>query len=270
LKKLIVFTDLDGTLLNHDTYSWDQAQQAIDALNKNAWPLIINSSKTSAEIISIREKMQNYSPFICENGAVVHFNQNMKQTGLDSMLEVYFAKPYAYILNVINTIKQSHNFDITGFNDMSINQLMELTELDERAAIAAKQREATEPLVWNDTDKALEQFRHLLHEQGLSLTKGGRFYHVMSPVSKGDSMNFIMEKYKTLEPDTQWLTAGLGDSFNDISMLERVDYPVLIKNPHGIKPDVQHIKNITESELPGPAGWNIEVQNIINKIKGTQ
>jgi len=270
LKKLIVFTDLDGTLLDHQTYCWEQALPAIEALKNNDYPMVINSSKTAAEIKHIRDKMHNHSPFICENGAVVHLNQNMQQTDTNSMVEVYFAQPYAYILNILNVIKQNYNFNMTGFNDMSVSELMELTDLDEQNAGAAKLREATEPLQWNDSDEALDIFKQRLHEKGLTLTKGGRFHHVMSPVSKGDSINYLMDKYRQLEPDTQWTSAGLGDSFNDISMLEQVDIPVLIKNPHGITPDISHIKNIIESELPGPAGWNVEVLNIINKIKGTQ
>ena len=214
--------------------------------------------------------MHNHSPFICENGAVVHLNKNMQHTDPDSMGEVYFAQPYAYILNVLDVIKQSHDFEMTGFNDMDISDLIKLTNLDEISASAAKQREATEPLVWNDSEQALDVFQQLLHEQNLTLTKGGRFYHVMSPISKGDSINYLMEKYHQLEPETHWVSAGLGDSFNDISMLEQVDIPVLIKNPHSKTPDVSHIQNIIESELPGPAGWNVEVLNIINKIKGTQ
>jgi len=270
LNKLIVFTDLDGTLLDHGSYSWQAALPAIEALKSNAYPMVINSSKTSTEIKHLREEIHNHSPFICENGAVVHLNQSMQQTNVDSMIEVYFAQPYDYIIKTLDAIKQKHNFNMTGFNDMSVNQIMALTELDEISAHAAKQREATEPLVWNDTDESLKHFKQLLSEQGLTLTKGGRFYHVMSPVSKGDSINYLMEKYRSLEPETCWLSAGLGDSYNDISMLEEVDFPVLIKNPHGNTPDVSHIHNITRSELPGPAGWNIEVLNIINTIKGTQ
>ena len=268
MKKLIVFTDLDGSLLNHDTYDWTEALPAIDALKKVGFPMVINSSKTSTEIKRIREKMHNTDPFICENGAVVHLNEKMQETPLDSMAEVYFAKPYSIIIEVLKELKQTHQFKMIGFNDMNVRHLMELTELDEICASAAKQREATEPLVWSDTQESLALFKKLLQQKGLSLTKGGRFYHVMSPVSKGDSIQYLIKKYKSLEPDTQWLSAGLGDSFNDISMLEQVDYPILIKNPHAIKPNVNHIKNLVESQLPGPAGWNIEVLNIINTITG--
>jgi len=270
LKKLVVFTDLDGTLLDHESYSWKPALPAMLTLQKNDYPIVVNSSKTSAEIQALRKDMNINSPFICENGSVVHLNQTMQQSDADSMVSVYFAEPYKHILKALNTIQKDHNFDITGFNDMDVNQVMALTGLDEKSAKAAKEREATEPLVWNDTDESLLKFTKLLQAHNLTLTKGGRFYHIMSPVNKGESIKYLMEKYRSLEPDVHWISAGLGDSYNDISMLEQVDFPVLIKNPHGNTPDVSHIENIIKSDLAGPLGWNIEVLNIINTIKGTQ
>lgn len=139
--------------------------------------------------------------------------------------------------------------------------------MTEKSAIASKRREATEPLVWNDSDESLDQFIKLLNSHGLTLTKGGRFYHVISPVSKGESVNWLIAKYQELEPETHWVSAGLCDSFNDISMLEQVDYPVLIRNPHGKKPDVSYISNLVESNLVGPEGWNVEVINLIKKYR---
>ena len=268
MKKLIVFTDLDGSLLNHETYSWKQAIPAIQELNRHAYPMVINSSKTSSEIKRIREKMHNTDPFICENGSVVHLNKNMRETPLEKLSEIYFSKPYDFIIKIMKKLKKVYRFNMLGFHDMTIQDLMEYTDLDEICASAAIQREASEPLIWNDTEESLILFKTLLHKEGLTLTKGGRFYHIMSPVSKGESINYLIKKYQQIEPQTQWFTAGLGDSFNDISMLEQVDYPVLIKNPHGNKPDVSHLKNIQVSELPGPAGWNVEVLNIINTITG--
>lgn len=270
MKKLIVFTDLDGTLLNHDDYGWKQAAPAINVLKKYAFPLVLNSSKTNSEIKLLREEISNSDPYICENGAVVHLNKLLQEANKEKIDTFYFSRPYTYIREVLDEIKQNYYFDMFGFSDIDVNTLMNLTELNEISAIAAKQREATEPLVWNDNEESLKNFTKLLNQHGLTLTKGGRFHHVISPVSKGESIKWLIGKYQELEPDTEWVTAGLGDSFNDISMLEQVDYPVLIKNTHGKKPNVDHIANIVESKLQGPAGWNVEVLNIIKNLTGTE
>lgn len=268
MKKLIVFTDLDGTLLNHKSYDWKEASPAIKELDKLSYPLVFNSSKTSSEIKQLRKEIGNNHPFICENGALVYFNEKLHEDAITEMYAVYFSKPYSYILKTLKDIKKSHSFDLLGFNDMNLETLMSLTGLDKTSAISAKQREASEPLIWNSDQESLKVFQQLLEEHELTLTKGGRFYHVVSPINKGDSIKWLINQYRALEPETDWITVGLGDSHNDVSMFEQVDYPVLIKNPNTSKPDISHLVNIKESEENGPAGWNKEVLNIIHQITG--
>ena len=108
--------------------------------------------------------------------------------------------------------------------------------------------------------------KHELGKYKLSLTRGGRFYHVMSPVDKGRAIQWLIKCYQEREPETEWVSMGLGDSHNDIRMLETVDYPVLVKNPATQQPDVSHIKNIHMTSLVGPAGWNQAVLDVITKL----
>ena len=68
MKKLIIFTDLDGTLLDHKTYSFENAFEALQAIKEKNIPLIICSSKTRSEIEYYREKLSNNHPFVSENG----------------------------------------------------------------------------------------------------------------------------------------------------------------------------------------------------------
>lgn len=268
MKKMIVFSDLDGTLLDHNNYEWTPATDAINLLKKNNFPLIINSSKTSTEISLIRKDIGNTDPYICENGAVLHLNENMTESSSDTFYAMYFTKPYEYLRETLNALKCKYNYEMTGFGDIDLETLMNLTGLNKINASAAKSREATEPLKWNDTEESLNLFIKQLKDYELTLTKGGRFYHLMSPVSKGDSIDFVLNKYKEIEPDTEWITVGLGDSFNDIPMLELVDYPILIRNSHGKRPVTSHLKNLTESEQEGPSGWNSEILKMIKTTTG--
>ena len=264
-----MFTDLDGTLLDHDTYDWKPALPAIKLLKEYKFPLILNSSKTSSEIKLLRKKLANVDPYICENGALVFTNTLLEETTESDMEAFYFSKSFSCIKNSLNEIRKNHDFDMLEFSEIDIKTLMDLTGLNETDARNAKQREATEPLQWNDSNESLENFSRLLNAHNLTLTRGGRFYHVSSPVDKGEPIKWLINKYRLMEPETQWITAGLGDSFNDISMLEQVDYPVLIKNTKTQKPDVDHINNLIESKSSGPTGWNFEVLKILKTIKGT-
>ncbi|MEE8044743.1 MAG: HAD-IIB family hydrolase, partial [Thermodesulfobacteriota bacterium] len=71
-KKYIVFTDLDGTLLDHRNYSFLQAIPALDLLKEKNIPLIICTSKTKSEIEHYRTTLQNNFPFISENGGAIY------------------------------------------------------------------------------------------------------------------------------------------------------------------------------------------------------
>lgn len=64
---IIIFTDLDGTLLD-SRYSFRKALPAIKLIKEKNIPLILCSSKTRSEIELWRKKLNNNHPFISENG----------------------------------------------------------------------------------------------------------------------------------------------------------------------------------------------------------
>ena len=48
--KNIIFTDLDGTFLNHDNYSFQESQEALEKIEQQRIPLIFTTSKTKIEV----------------------------------------------------------------------------------------------------------------------------------------------------------------------------------------------------------------------------
>ena len=272
MNKLIVFTDLDGTLLDHNDYGWEGAKPALAELESNLFPVIINSSKTAAEIIEIRKQINNFAPFICENGTVAnipkyHFSKDFSVSTHQSSFDVHnFGKSYTEITSILRELREKYKFRFRGFNNMSVDELMLETSLDRIQAENAMQRQGAEPIIWLDSEKQLDKFKSLLKVKALTLTSGGRFYHVMSPVDKGQAVKWLSKQYKNYCTRTNWKSVGLGDSFNDVSMLESVDYPILINNPAAIQPDVSHIKNIRKMELSGPDGWGKAVLEILGQF----
>ncbi len=271
MKKLIVFTDLDGTLLDHHSYRWIDAAPALKQLQQNGYPLIFNSSKTYFEIKSLCDEMNFYHPIISENGSVVAVNigcfENSPAEPECYKLH-YFGMPYAEVIEILQGIREQSGYKFIGFNDMSVEDIMRRTGLSKHKAMAAAKREASEPVLWNDFEGRRERFVEELEKHHLCLTRGGRFYHVMSPVDKGQAVDWLIKCYREREPQTEWLSVGLGDSQNDLRMLECVDYPVLVNNPAARQPDVSHIDHIRRTSLAGPAGWNEAVLDIIKTIRG--
>lgn len=264
MKKLIVFTDLDGTLLDHETYSWEAARPAIERLRALGYPLIFNSSKTRAEMQKLREQMDNPHPFICENGSAIAIPAGYFAYR-ESVHEdiVYLGASYADIIETLSALREQFGYEFIGFNDASTAQIADMTQLDLESATRARQRDASEPIKWLDSDEALERLNAQLQPHGLSMIKGGRFYSVMGRCSKGDAIAWLIDAYRREEPDTDWISVGLGDSRNDLPMLEVVDYPVLIPNPHGAAPATDTLNHLTQPDQPGPAGWNAALLELI-------
>jgi len=86
-RQLVVFSDLDGTLLDHDTYSFDDARPALERLGHAGVPLVLCTSKTRAEVEPLREALDNDSPFIVENGGAIMIPDGYFSVEIDVPLE---------------------------------------------------------------------------------------------------------------------------------------------------------------------------------------
>ena len=76
MKKLIVFTDLDGTLLNHDDYDYRDALPAIRRLQSMSVPVIFTSSKTLDELQQLADEIDIHDPVIHETGCGISWPDN--------------------------------------------------------------------------------------------------------------------------------------------------------------------------------------------------
>ena len=67
---LLVFSDLDGTLLDHESYSFAPARAALAALAEIGAGVVLATSKTAAEVAPLRAALGLAGwPAIVENGA---------------------------------------------------------------------------------------------------------------------------------------------------------------------------------------------------------
>lgn len=256
---IIVITDLDGSLLDHDNYDFSDALPALNLIKKHDIPLILNSSKTAAEIKQIKKTLNIRYPFVVENGAGIYIPV---ENGDDKLIK--FGKDRKEIITLITEIREKLQLSFIGFNDMSVAKLQQLTGLNEAQATNAMQRDFTEPVLWQDDDDKWPLFCKELELVGLSYAKGGRFISISIDVDKGKSIHWLKNYYKK-ELNLTPIIIALGDSENDKQMLEEADYPVLIKSPAHEFPKVD-INNLIYTTEYGPLGWNNSVIKLINKI----
>ncbi|MCM5704913.1 HAD-IIB family hydrolase [Larsenimonas salina] len=252
---LLVFTDLDGSLLDHDNYDWQSAAPWLDRLRDKAIPVIINTSKTRAEVATLRQELDLYAPYIVENGSAVILppewclNEAVDDSG---WAVVHLGADYARIRDVLEAVRSQERLSFRGFGDMTLQEVVERTGLDEQAAERARDRQGSEPIVWEDTPDQLTHFQQLLAGTGLSLTRGGRFHHVLGEeVNKGAAARWLCERHEAIFEQSV-RSIALGDGENDVSMLKACDRAVAIRNDHG---RVLEVEGAYMTQHSGPAGW---------------
>lgn len=267
MKHLIIFTDLDGTLLDHDNYSWQAAANALSRIESLEIPLILNTSKTISEVLEIRNDLNNRHPFIIENGGAVcipsgHPGHTRKNEEDDLHR---FGKSSQEILQVLTELRNRHNFMFRGFSDMTANELAELTGLTSTQAEMAKQRCCSEPILWKDSEQNFEVFCSELGKNSLQVVSGGRFFHIMGITDKGMAMEWLLNKYRAETGHADSASIALGDSPNDRPMLERSDYAVVIKNSGGSM-TLERTENVIYTSEKGPSGWQVAIDSLLDQL----
>ena len=146
-----------------------------------------------------------------------------------------------------------------GFFDMSVEEVSNYTNLSVEQAADAKERTFTEPFVLED-ENALEALRKMANGDGLDVVKGGRFYHLITKGQDKAAAIAYLIKYYEKASGASYKTVALGDSANDLTMLESVDTPILIPHPDGSYMPCA-ISNLIKAPLPGPSGWNAALKD---------
>ncbi|MBX3332736.1 MAG: HAD-IIB family hydrolase [Nitrospira sp.] len=268
---MVIFTDLDGTLLDSSTYSFEAAREALDQLHVRSIPLIIVSSKTQAEIEPLRTGLGNEHPFIVENGGAVVIPSSYfpfqlpAATNHNQYALVELGTSYAVLRQALKEIEQELGVELRGYGDMSIDEVVRRTGLPRPDAQLAMQRHYDEPFVVEDEPCPLETLTHAITARGLRWTKGDRFHHLMGVQDKGQAVHYLIDCYRRLadhDPD-RLITVGIGNSLNDLPMLQAVEQPVLVQQPNGLYETAISLPKLVLAPGPGPLGWNRAVLSLL-------
>lgn len=242
---LLVFSDLDGTLIDHHSYDWAAAAPALRALEAAGAGVVLASSKTAVEIDVLRRDMglANW-PAIVENGAGA--------LGAGAAPDVQ-AEDYGTLRTMLDDITPHLRRYFRGFGDMTTADVSALTGLSPKAAVRAKARAFSEPGLWQGTDIDRTTFLKELESHGISAQQGGRFLTLSFGATKADQVRILTQRYQPQR------TIALGDAPNDIMMLEACDAGIVIANPSRTALptlDGEAEGRILRTEKAGPEGWN--------------
>ncbi len=263
MHKHVIFSDLDGTLLDHNSYSFGPASQALGLIKTKEIPLVLCTSKTRGEIEYYRDLLDNKDPFISENGAAIfipghYFSQDYKyDREMNGYKVIELGTPRDMLIETLKSISDKTGVKIRGFSQMTAGDIGELTGLDELMSRLAMQRDYSEPFIFDDDAQNAETIEDEINLKGYKHTRGGRFHHILGGNDKGRAVKTLTEIYKTAYGEIK--TVGIGDSLNDLPMLEAVEIPVLVQKPGGEYDRNIKLPNLLYAEGAGPVGWNLSI-----------
>lgn len=264
----LIFTDLDGTLLNGDDYQYDEAIPVLATLQQQQIPVIPVTSKTRSEVEVLRQQIAPHDPFIVENGSavfVVPADERFaiaptKTLGNFQLLQLGCS--YDEIRSGLQQLSEMLDHSLQGFGDLSREEIMHLTGLSAEEADRAKAREFTEPFL---TPKTIppEEVEAVASTLGFQVVVGDRFSHLVgAQAGKGNAVQQIVQAFQSAHPDAPITTIGLGNSPNDRAMLEAVDIPVIVPGRTGPHPGLT-MYEWKVAPFPGAKGWASIVQALL-------
>jgi mannosyl-3-phosphoglycerate phosphatase len=229
----IVVTDLDGTLLNHGDYSWEGAREAMESLERRGVPVIFCTSKTRAEVERLREATGNRHPFIVENGGAVFFPEAEFRRVLpdtparDGLRVRELGTYYPRLVESLRDAAREAGCTVRGFAGATVAEVAAWCEFTEEEALLAMQREYDEPFLLEAGNAA--HLQAAIEARGLHWTRGGRFWHILGENDKGAALRVLREVYTRFGLPVQ--VAALGDSPNDLPLLEEAEFPIVMPSP---------------------------------------
>ncbi|MEW5984653.1 MAG: HAD hydrolase family protein [Acidobacteriota bacterium] len=233
-RSLVVVSDLDGTLLDHDTYSAVAVRPALDRLRRAGAVIVLCSSKTRAEIEAVQRDLGLTGPFITENGGGVFFAAGSVPAGcwpfrrLGGYDLIGMGLPHAQVVARLRSAAGAAHVRIRGFTDMTAEDVAADSGLSVPRARLAKCRDFGEPFLMLDAGAdAADRLARSCRDQGLTLTRGGRYHHASGPHDKGAAVRLLRDVLAA--GSSRPLLVGFGDGLNDEAMLAATDVAVIVR-----------------------------------------
>jgi len=253
----IIFSDLDGTLLDTRTYSYEAAQPALEALRQHKTPLVFCTSKTRGEVEFWRSRLGNHDPFIVENGGAIYIPRGYFPFPLHNAHErdgysvIELGARYDELVETLQAASREAGCRVLGFHAMSPVEISLRSLLPVHQAVLAKQREYDEP--FKILDAGSYRLLEAIERRGKRWTRGDRFYHIMGNNDKVEAVRQLGALYR--KAFGELVTVGVGDGWNDVKFLNAADIAIVVRSrfedvikkavPHGLV-----------TQFPGPHGWN--------------
>jgi mannosyl-3-phosphoglycerate phosphatase family protein len=266
----LIFTDLDGSLLDHFNYRTEPADRYLLMLETLHIPVIFCTSKTFSEVVSLREQLNNRHPFIVENGAAIYLPGDyfprdipgFRPSHHPGYLYLPFCQERSHWLQKLRDLSAEFSGQFISFDAMGTTRIMRETGLNEAQARLANERQFSEPVKWLGDEAQKKCFIDRMIEFGANIEAGGRFLHLIGHCDKARALRHLRQIYQT-QQTSPIHSIAIGDGPNDVRMLEAADQAILIRSPVHPFPSVEH-EHLMKSQHYGPHGWVETINKVFN------
>jgi len=267
----LIFTALEGALLDPRTRSYAEAEEALSELDRRRIPLVLVTSLTRDEIEPLRRKMGHGHPFITESGGGIFFPDgyfnikipNAERSG--RYLCVALGLPYEEVCAALDDVAEETGVGVAGFHHMSAREVAENTGLKPRDAELARRRGFDEPFFFTSADEgAIARFVTAAKERGFNARPGQTFWHFSSGCDAARAVRLLTKLFRDATR-IKLRAVGIGPAFEDLPWLRSVDHAVFLGGPSANSDHLDTIRpeNGTPVNASGPAGWNTSILNIV-------
>ena len=259
--KILIFTDLDGSILDRDTFKFDQIKQYMKKILNSGALIIPNSSKTESEIVEFNQELGENLAYISENGSVIN-GLNILNSNFPN--KIILSREKEELIDIFkNKVPENLQRKCKFISNLNKKDQISIFGLNENKLKNALKRKYTEPFLFEGNKREKKDLLKILKKKSLTMQEGGRVINLCDNVNKVKSMNKILKIYKKIESYIKVI--AVGDNYNDLDMLKNSDLPCLVFNDQ-FKEDQINIDNLIISNKPSPDGWADVVKKALVKL----
>lgn len=259
--KILIFTDLDGSLLHRDTFKFDEIKDYLKQLISKGIFIIPNTSKTEKEILEFNNELGSSLPYISENGSAIDgldlLNSNLPKELIlsrekDSLIKIF---EKSVPVNLQNKCK--------WLSEMDKKKQSLIFGLEDDKLKMALDRKYTIPFLFEGSKSERNELSKIVKNKGLALQEGGRVINLTDKVNKAKALQVFVRFFKKNNKNVK--TIAVGDNYNDLDMLKTSEFPCLVFNDK-FKLDEIPIKNLITTNKQSPEGWADVIKKALVKV----
>lgn len=257
MAKSIIFFDIDGTLLSETTHLIPESTKlALKEARKNGHLLFINTGRASSNIDSYIKEF-DFDGYVCGCGTYIEFKnnvlfsrtldneftkelvKNIRECKLDGIIESRTATYYDNFIYgpEVKEIKKQH----------LLKEGQIIKSFDE------EKMDCDKFVVWHNEESDFDKFHNFYKDDFEFIHRDTNFYEIVPKgFSKASGIEFLIKELNIPYENTY----AVGDSTNDLSMLQYVKNSIAMGNSNPILFDL--VSYVTD---------DIEEDGIYNALK---